>query len=333
MPLAAALPRLMLAGLLLPGLLLPAGAHAACDEPPPPVRDIIADRFYVDTASSIADKAIIARNRSALATLDHTLIAILAMADKSLAGDDDSALCAGHWLAAWAKGGALLGHMSSRQAEVERKWRTAGIAVAYIKIRPAIDQTERAAIDPWLDTLADNVTADQGWPERRNNHVYWAGFATGAVGTATGAKRHLDYARQAFDAGMTDVRPDGTLPMELARRQKALDYQNFALAPLVMLAELAALRGEDWYGRGDGAIHRLAARTLAGIRDPKEFAALAGESAMDVPKGGVLGWLAFYRARFPDRVPATAPRGPFRYPWLGGDLSLMAKVWLNTERH
>ena len=35
-------------------------ARAGCEEPPSPVRDIIADRFYVDTASSIADKAIIA---------------------------------------------------------------------------------------------------------------------------------------------------------------------------------------------------------------------------------------------------------------------------------
>jgi hypothetical protein len=57
-------------------------ARADCDDPPPPVRDIIADRFYVDTASSVADKAIITRNKNALATLDHTLNAIIAMRTK-----------------------------------------------------------------------------------------------------------------------------------------------------------------------------------------------------------------------------------------------------------
>jgi poly(beta-D-mannuronate) lyase len=302
-------------------------ARAECDDPPPPVRDIFADRFYVDTASSIADKAVIARNRTALATLDHTLNAIIAMSDKALTGDQASAQCAGRWLTAWARGGAMLGHMSSQQAEVERKWRTAGLAVAYLKIRGALDPAERAAIDAWMNDLADHVLVDQGWPAKRNNHVYWAGFAAGAVGTATGEQRFLDFSKRAFDAGMTDIRPDGMLPMELARRQKALDYTNYALAPLVMAAELAALRGEDWYGGGDGAIHRLAARVLAGLRDPKAFAALANESSVEVPRGGLLGWLAFYRPRFPERV-EDGPPGPFRYPWLGGDLTLLAKAWV-----
>jgi poly(beta-D-mannuronate) lyase len=303
-------------------------ARAGCEEPPSPVRDIIADRFYVDTASSIADKAIIARNKTALANLDRTLIAIIAMADKGLAGDSASAACAGIWLADWAKGGAMLGHMSSRQAEVERKWRTAGMAMGYLKVRGVVGPADRATIDAWMNDLADRVIADQGWPGMRNNHVYWAGFAAGAVGTATGAARLLDYSRRAFDAGLTDIRPDGTLPMELERRGRALDYTNYALAPLIMAAELAARRGEDWYGREDGAIHRLVARVLSGLQDPRSFAALAGEPSVDVPRGGVLGWLAFYRARFPDRVESGAPSGPFRYPWLGGDLTLTAKLWV-----
>jgi poly(beta-D-mannuronate) lyase len=259
--------------------------------------------------------------------LDHTLFAILAMEDKGLAGDSASAACAGRWLTVWAKGGALLGSMSSQQAVVERKWRTAGMAVGYLKIRGSLDPVERATIDAWMNDLADHVIADQGWPAKRNNHVYWAGFAAGAVGTATGATRFLDYSRRVYDVALTDIRPDGTLPMELARRQKALDYTNYALAPLVMAAELAALRGEDWYGHENGAIHHLAARVLAGLRDPKGFAALAREPSVDVPRGGLLGWLAFYRLRFPDRVDG-APSGPFRYPWLGGDLTITAKAWL-----
>ena len=302
-------------------------ARAACDEAPPPVRDIIADRFYVDSASSVADKAIIARNRNALATLDHTLNAIIAMEDKALAGDAASAACAGSWLVVWAKGGAMLGHMSSQQAVIERKLRTAGMAVGYLKIRASLNATDRGTIDAWMNALGDQVVADQGWPAKRNNHVYWAGFAAGAVGTATGADRLLAYSRRAYDAGMTDIQPDGTLPMELQRRGKALDYTNYALAPLIMSAELAERRGEDWYGRGDGAIHRLVARVLSGLRDPKGFAALAHEPAVDVPHGGVLGWLAFYRLRFPDKVDG-APPGPFHYNWLGGDLTLTAKAWV-----
>ena len=320
--------RFVLVGLLVCCAVLPIStAHATCDDPPPPVRDIIADRFYVDTASSVADKAIIARNKNALATLDHTLVAIIGMEDKALAGDAASAACAGRWLVVWAKGGAMLGHMSSQQAVIERKLRTAGMAVGYLKVRASLSPADRAAIDGWMNELGDQVVADQSWPARRNNLVYWSGFAAGAVGTATGATRLIEYSRRAYDAGLTDIQPDGTLPMELARRQQALDYTNYALAPLVMAAELAALRGEDWYGHDDGAIHRLAARVLAGLRDPKGFAALAHEASVDVPRGGLLGWLAFYRLRFPDKVDG-APAGPFRYNWLGGDMTLTAKAWV-----
>jgi hypothetical protein len=46
-----------------------------------------------------------------------------------------------------------------------------------------------------------------------------------------------------------------------------------------------------------------------------------------VPQGGILGWLAFYRRRFPDRA-AGGPAGPFSYAWLGGDLTLMAAHWV-----
>jgi poly(beta-D-mannuronate) lyase len=221
----------------------------------------------------------------------------------------------------------MLGHMSSQQAVIERKLRTAGMAVGYLKIRASLSPADRGTIDTWLNDLGDQVVADQGWPARRNNHVYWAGFAAGAVGTATGATRLIDYSKRAYDAGMTDIQPDGTLPMELNRRQQALVYTNYALAPLVMAAELAELRGEDWYGHDNGAIHRLATRVLAGLHDPKAFAALAHETSVEVPRGGMLGWLAFYRLRFPDKVDG-APSGPFHYDWMGGDLTMTAKAWV-----
>lgn len=300
----------------------------SCGEPPAAVRDIKADRFYTDAASSVPDQAIIDANKAALAALDKPLVTMIKLSDAGLAGDASASRCAGQWMAAWARGGAMLGTMSSRQAGYERKWRTAGIAMAYLKAKPGIEPADRAVIEPWLQQLADHVISDYGRPKDPNNHYYWAGFAAGAVGSATQSPRLLAYASQAYESGLAAIQPDGTLPRELQRKARALDYHNYALAPLMMLAELAALRGEDWYGRSSGAIHRLAARTLAGIADPKAFAALAGESVVDVPHGGVTGWQAFYRARFPARA-AGASGGPFYYSWLGGDLSLMARTWVH----
>jgi poly(beta-D-mannuronate) lyase len=295
------------------------------------VRDIRADHFYMDAAGSVPDRAILDANKASMAALDDSLIAIIRKSDAVLRGDPDAASCAGRWLAAWAQGGGMLGVMSSRQAGYERKWRTVGIAMAYLKAKPGIDSSDRALIEPWLQRLADAVISDYGRPrpDERNNHYYWAGLAAGAVGTATGSSRLVSYAREAYDLALAAIQPDGTLPQELRRKGRALVYHNYALAPLVMLAELAARRDEDWYGRRSGAIHRLAARTLDGIANPGAFATLAGEQSVEVPHGGILGWLAFYRARFPDRV-AAAPNGPFIYHWLGGDLSLMASHWVRS---
>jgi poly(beta-D-mannuronate) lyase len=300
----------------------------ACPAAPPPVRDIAADRFYNDAASSIVDPAVEARNKASLAELDRGLRAMIRNADLGLAGDHEAGRCAVAWMAAWAQGGAMLGTMSSRQAGYERKWRTAGVGVAYLKVRSKASPAEASAIAGWLDRLATAVEADQSLQREPNNHYYWAGFAAAAVGTATGSARHLRYAGAAFDRGVADVQPDGTLPREMARRGRALLYHNYALGPLVLTAELAALRGEDWYGRGGGTLHRLAARTLAGIADPAAFARLAGVPEVEVPKGGVLGWLAFYARRFPEKVGPGAPAGPFSYSWYGGDMTAAARAWV-----
>lgn len=305
----------MLAGL--------ADARADCPAPLAIVKDITADRFYIDAASSVVDDNIVARNKASLRALDDNLKPILKASDQALAGDAAAAQCAVTLLVAEAQGGGMLGDMSSRQAGYERKWRTAGIALAYLKVKSAALPQARTAIEPWLLTLARDVEEDYGTPKAPNNHYYWAGLVAGAVGTATGDSAQLAYARRAYLSGLDQIQLDGTLPLELRRKAKALDYHNYALAPLIMNAELAASRGEDWYGLNGGAIHRLVARTLAGIADPDAFARLAGEPSVESPKGGILGWLAFYRARFPGRAKG-GPEGPFRYNWLGGNLTLMA---------
>lgn len=303
-------------------------ASAGCESPPPAVRDISAEHFYTDAANSVPDPGATARNKASLAELDRGLRPMIRDADRSLAGNAEAGRCALTWMTAWAQGRAMLGTMSSRQAGYERKWRTAGIAVAYLKVRALATPDQATAITAWLDALADAVVTDYGRPKEPNNHLYWTGFVAAAAGTASGTSRHLSYAKAAFDHGMADIRPDGLLPRELARAGRALHYHNYALAPLVLMAELAALRGEDWYTRGGGALHRLAAATLDGLADPAGFARKAGLQAQEVPSGGVLGWLAFYQRRFPEKVRPGAPAGPFSYSSFGGSTTAAAAAWI-----
>jgi poly(beta-D-mannuronate) lyase len=123
-----------------------------------------------------------------------------------------------------------------------------------------------------------------------------------------------------------DIRADGALPLELARGGRAAHYHAFAAMPLVILAELGAARGEDWYGLGDGALHRLVALTVAGFAEPAIFERLAGTPQQPTANSMGTGWLPLYRRRFPDRPRAPLPDMRTSHRWTGGDVMLLARV-------
>ncbi|MCE1235054.1 MAG: alginate lyase family protein [Hyphomicrobiales bacterium] len=301
---------------------------AACPADGPVVRDIAAEAFYTDAKFSIVDPAVEARNRESLRALDKTLWAIVYRSDRFLAsGSPEDAACALALLAHQAAGGAMLGTMSSRQAGYERKWRTAGMAIVYLGLRERASQEERTTIEPWLGRLADAVEATDTRPEHWNNHHYWIGLVDTAVGAATGDEARFARGRKIYDDGLAAIAADGTLPREMERGRRALHYHAYAAAPLTLSAAIAARRGEDWWERRDGALHRLVGRVVAGLEDPAWFAARTGvESEPAHPSA--LAWIALYARRFPGRVPEAAAPGPHRSSWLGGDLDALARRWM-----
>ena len=240
------------AGLLLVGETL----ASSCGPAPAAVRDIQANRYYTDAAGSLIDPGLRAKNDAAVKPLR----------DFRRALGRQPVPCALEWLAAWAEADALLGHMSSSQAEYERKWTLAALAVAYLDLKGQVDSKQRQAINPWLLRVANEVQRFADAPGRtKNNHYYWAGLAVGAVGAATESPPHWEFARRVFRDGCADIRPDGTLPLELARQGRALHYHRFALEPLAKLAEIAAARGEDWLATSGGCLERLEALTRRGL--------------------------------------------------------------------
>lgn len=308
----------------------PAQANGTCPASPAVVRDISLPRFYSDADGSIVDPEQDAAHKAAVKELTLFVRHVTKDADKSLQrtkSDQQQALaqCALSWLSAWAKGGAYLGTMSTRQAEYQRKWDLAGLALAYLKLKPHATADDRAAIEPWLKAFADKARAFfDDHNRQRNNHWYWLGLAAAAVGVAADSPRHWELAREIMRDAARDIGTDGALAAEMARKSRALHYHAFALTPLVVMAELAAARGEDWYAPESGAIHRLAALTLAGLADPGVFDTLAGV-AQHRPVNGRAGWLQLYRARFPDRVPAGVEIAD-GHRWIGGSATLLAQA-------
>jgi poly(beta-D-mannuronate) lyase len=300
-----------------------AGAAQSCPPVPKPVVDLDIERFYGDKAGSKVDPAKLATHDAAVAPLTAFLREVTQNADKavrrtSTRSRSEIAACSLIWLETWAKGGALLGVMKTQQSEYQRKWDFTGLALAYVKVRPFASPEQRTVIQAWLVRLADAGRAFFDDPARsRNNHWYWLGLGLAAVGLDS--PKHWEMARGIMQDAARDIAADGTLPKEMERQGRALFYHAFAVMPLVVMAEVAASRGEDWYALENGALHRLVATTHAGLVAPESFDRLVG-IAQERPVNTRAGWLQLYDARFPGRLAAPHPVVAEGHRWIGGNV-------------
>jgi len=299
----------------------------------PPIRDVAGVSFYVDDSKSVADPDLRAQNLAALAPLRRYVADVVALSDGwmvSQPADPRYAQRAAAALAAWASAGALLGQVN-QQGAYEREWTLGSLALAYLKIRDAavVAPAHHAAIQRWLCAIASAVRPPYERMNKKsssNNHAYWTGLAVAAAGIACQDRGHFDWGLARARIGIAHVDADGLLPLELERERLALHYHVFALAPLVMLAELAVANGVPLYDERDHALRRLADRVIAGLADPRSFEQLTGfaqEQLTDPPQKADLAWAEPYAARFPDARLAQwldAAR-PVRDVRLGGDLT------------
>ena len=296
-------------------LLLAPGAVFACAPPPPPVHDIDANRYYVDSRSSIVDPALKARNEAAVKPVnDYLGVVARAASDWQAGRNPDGARCALAWLQAWAEPNAMLGTMTTRQSYYTRKWTLAGLSLSYARVQRVATPAQREAIDAWLLRLAD-ATIDHAEQHKgvRNNHYYWEGLAVTAAGGVTGEKRYLDWGRKVFAHAMGQVQPDGSLPLEVARAGKALSYHLYAAAPLVMMASILDI--------DDPALERLLRFSVQAVADPAPLERLAGAQQEMPPR--VPGWIAIHERRSGQRI---APQAPPQDNWdarMGGDRNLV----------
>ncbi len=309
----------------------PTRAGVSCAPLPAPIRDLDALDFHIGADGVLIDPGLRAKNNAVMEPARTFVRLVSASADHFVAEEKDAAgLCALAGLRAWAKTEALLGAMSNMQAERERVGLLSGLAFAYLKTRELASSADRFVIEPWLDKLARGVEASFSDPTRpASRRLALVSLATSAVGAAIGNRDHWRFGEEAYEQSLAAINAEGVLEIEMKGAERALFDQDFALGGLVMAAELAARqRGEDWYGRRDGALHRLANRVLDGLRDPSWFATQTGKEQA-LPSGRDLAWIAFYARRFPDRFAGRVPDGAiFQSPRLGGDLAVLAEKWV-----
>lgn len=303
-----------------------------CAAPPTASRDIRALGYYTDAARSRIDPQLKAQNEVAVKPLNTFTTKLGDMTDALIGKHDvEAGNCALSWLDDWARNDAMLGtmeHVNNDQSDYMRQWTHGAAALAYLKTKSLATPTERHEIETWLKKLSSaNMTYWDDPKHKRNNHYYWTGVGIMATAIATHDHTLLKTAQSIYRKGIDDIQPDGSLPMEMARKRRALHYHDYATAPLVLMAELARIDGSDWYSYRNGAIERLAERVASGYRDPSWFSEQAGAKQEKAEPKGSSGWVEFYRLRSPH--PANFDEmhsyGPFEDPRMGGNLTLMAK--------
>jgi poly(beta-D-mannuronate) lyase len=282
-----------------------------CPAPPPLSKSVDTVGYYIDEHHSIIDPAKKQAYEEATAGPTHLGQWVTEAADAYLTkGSRAAAECAYSLLATAAQEDAMTGLQPTGQSHYEQKWMLAGTAMAYLKLRnsgvgkPEQDQ----AIQKWFEKVAERVREYVDDQRRKpnsdawNNHGYWSGLAVAAAGIANNNSSDFRWGISAGKTGIGEIGTAGQLPRELERAGMALHYHLYALAPLVMLAELGRVNGIDLYSENHNGIQRLAQLCEVGLQHPEVFQKSTGvaQNMPDKISGAVIGWAVPYVKRYPD---------------------------------
>lgn len=299
--------------------------------------DIVASDYYSDSKHSVVDE----KRKAAYDEVKAQYLQVTHDAEEAAdhfqqTGSTQAAACVMKVLEVQAQANAMTGSMSTNQANYMQGWTMGALAITYLKVRTAgpvalgATPEQTAAVQAWMKKVGQQVKdyfqarREKRTTDGQNNHLYWAGFTAMAVGVAVNDRALYDWGVGTYEDGVRLITPDGTLPLEIARGQRALHYHLFALAPLVTMAEIGEANGQDLYSYDHSALHLLVSRSMAGLADNRFFAEKAG-AVQDTPeKGGIKSddviWVTPYVRRFPDpRISSLLQQGGGKpYDYLGG---------------
>jgi poly(beta-D-mannuronate) lyase len=323
------------------------GARAAdsfaCPETPAPVTNLsYGSRYTADSKTrSDLDEVSDAEVNAALEPVEKFISALSRMANDAMTDPNPAkAACVVDWLADWADAGAL-STLDTMNVKLSVPARFAGMAIALLEAETVapLDADKRRKIVSWLtaEALATQDFFDNGAPKNaaRNNLRAWAGLASAAIGRLDNNAQLLDWAKSSFELVTCQASPDGSLPLEMGRAARALNYQLHATAPLIVTAEILRPTGYDGYAACDGKLRTIADFSLAAAENPKLVADITGKE-QTIQTGEqelepyMLAWVEpFLRANPDSRIDAlVAPLRPLAHAKLGGNLTKIGN-WID----
>lgn len=317
----------------------------SCGAMPPVPVDIAVPLIYKAGSNSVIDPQRLKAYKQATADFNSFNIKLSTLSNNYLrTGNVHDGKCAVDFIDQWARNNALLGAMkdvnNKDQSHFHQKWELAATSTAYFQVMELATPEQDARIKWWMSQVVRPVKAFWDSSAKRNNHYVWSGVAVMQVGVITDNEDDIKWGKKTFDAIIDDVRRDGYLAYELARGAKSAHYMHFTIQPMVYMAELSRMRGEDWWN--NDKLQLLVNTMLESTLDISRIDRITGIK-QDLPLATDWTWFAMLRdddprkAKLKKFMPTqlVAPDGeipfimtkipPNRY--LGGDLDLVRKMF------
>ncbi|MDO8531921.1 MAG: alginate lyase family protein [Dehalococcoidia bacterium] len=302
---------------------------ARLGRPEPPKGRMIIPPFYVSGGHGPANPAYAPAMQPYHAFEDRlSLLATL----YARFGEESYVRCMVDTLRDWARANTLLDYdpAESSQAWYTVEWTASTAALSYSVIRadPAVAPADREIIEGWLGRVARRQI---GFPGGRsaccNNHAWWRALEATSVGLVSNDVELFRWGMAKYYDALSRMADDGSWPEEMARYERALHYQNFSIAPLAMVAELADRQGVNLYdAKVNGRdIHRAVAFLLRALDDPAVVKAYASEE-QDLrafrPGSEDMAWMELYRRHYASPDLGRFLTEPINTRRFGGDVTL-----------
>lgn len=157
------------------------------------------------------------------------------------------AQCAQQQIDSWAQAGALLDYdpKESSQAWYQVEWTLSSAAISESvlvneqSLDPAVVKRDIA----WMNKAAHRTVEFDKAGKQKNNHHYWRGLAAISVGVLSADDDLFTWGIATYKQAIDELDQRGALPQEMARHERAIHYQSFALQPLVPLGAFAERQG------------------------------------------------------------------------------------------
>ncbi len=256
--------------------------------------------------------------------------------DYQVDGDGPAARdCVLENLETWAEADALLPADINHVGQAVRKWALAAAANAYLRVKLSsaesdLDPARLDRIEAWFGKVANGVREyyTDREPRKVNNHDYWAAWAVMSTAVATKDCGHWNWSMAKFSEAMDQISVDGYLPKELSREDRALEYLNYAMQPLTLIAVFAEINSIPVHEEYGDSLTRLAQNVVNGLEDSSDIQAITGYE--QITDGLLTAWgLAWMKpwaetwGELPGMSEFLAAHGPVKNTRLGGDIEFL----------